>query len=95
MKCDHCGADTGITYGTVNIPALIYTRRTVYLCHTGYPGRPDCFRRVTVYREPLGILKCVTPLPDGINDIKDEVMLYLMYAENNPQTCPPENPAQG
>jgi hypothetical protein len=64
--CDHCGDETGITYGAIYGPD-----KNVKLCHTGYVGRPDCYRRVTVYHEPLGILKNVTPVPDGVNDIKD------------------------
>ena len=89
MKCDHCGADPGIAYGSVSVADDV----TYYLCHTGLPGHPDCYRRVTVYKEPIGILKGVTPAPDGINDIRDEVMVYYTYAENNPETCPPKDTA--
>ena len=82
--CAHCGEETGTW-----IRGVWDDGKNIKLCHTGYIGRPDCYRRVTVYHEPLGILKGVTPAPDGINDIRDEVMIYLGYAENNPQTCPP------
>lgn len=88
MRCDHCGEETGITYGSISSADKI-----IRLCHTGYVGRPDCYRRVTVYHEPLGILKGLYPIPDGINDIKDEVMVYFMYAENNPETCSSEDDA--
>lgn len=64
--CVHCGDETGITYGT--IPSIT---GDVKLCHTGYKGRPDCYRRVTVYHEPLGILRDITPVPDGVEDIRD------------------------
>ena len=64
--CDHCGQETGITYG-----AIWTGKGDIKLCHTGYPGRPDCYRRVTVYKEHVGVLKNVHPVPDGINDIRE------------------------
>ena len=64
--CAHCGQETGVTYGTITLHVGV-----VKLCHTGYEGRPDCYRRVTVYHEPLGILKDVNPVPDGVKDIRD------------------------
>ena len=70
--CGHCGRETGITYG-----AIWDKETSVKLCHTGDPGRPDCYRRVTVYHEYLGILKGVDPLPEDVKDIRDDGMDYL------------------
>lgn len=64
--CEHCGQETGIIYGAV------WDRETIVkLCHTGDPDRPDCYRRVTVYHEYLGILKDADPLPAGVENIRD------------------------
>jgi hypothetical protein len=41
----------------------------VHLCHTDDPARPDCYRRVTVYAEPVGVLLGLKPEPSGIAGI--------------------------
>lgn len=56
-------------YGTIPLGA---DGVNVKLCHTGDLDLPDCYRRVTVYKEPLGILRG-KPLPCGVEDIKDPV----------------------
>lgn len=61
--CEHCGEP-------MQGWALVNDAR---VCHPWFPGPglPDCYRRVTVYRETLGALKTVRPLPDGITDLID------------------------
>lgn len=59
--CAHCGLTCGNYeggYASLNFAPL---------CHPNAAGRPDCYRRVTVYGEPLGALRDVTPKPDGID----------------------------
>ncbi len=46
--CGHCGRRD---VGTPN--AGNANHDGVALCHPNEPGRPDCFRLVTVYRHPL------------------------------------------
>jgi hypothetical protein len=41
----------------------------VHLCHTDDPVRPDCYRRVTVYGEPVGALLGLEVEAAGIKDI--------------------------
>lgn len=43
----------------------------VKLCHTGDRNRPDCYRRVTIYHEYLGVLKNIIDLPVGVENIRD------------------------
>lgn len=54
-------------YGTIPLGP---SGESVKLCHTGNPDLPDCYRRVTMYKEPLGTLRG-KPLPCGVQDIKD------------------------
>jgi hypothetical protein len=57
--CPHCGeprAGLGIFRG-------------VRVCHTDLPGRPDCYRRISVWLEMTGALRQVRPLPAGVADI--------------------------
>jgi len=64
--CAHCGQTCGDYaggYGGVNYGDL---RGTIPLCHPNEPGRPDCYRRRTVYGEPLGALIGVEPKPPGV-----------------------------
>lgn len=52
-------------------PAAGYARDAAghRLCHTE-DGGPDCFRRVTVYGEPLGILTELSVRPQGVTGIR-------------------------
>src|SRR5215472_2396405 len=68
-NCDHCGL-TLKGFGTVTRPDGTVAK----LCHTNAIGRPDCYRRVTLYKEPLGFLKDVKPpLPEGVSKTIDPV----------------------
>lgn len=53
-----------------------YRGASTPLCHPSDSGLPDCYRRVLVYKEPLGALTGVRnaghPLPSGINHIRGE-----------------------
>lgn len=60
--CGHCGRD--------NAAASVYETP---LCHTDDPGLPDCYRRVTVYSEPVGALLAMEPLPAGVQGIARNV----------------------
>jgi hypothetical protein len=81
--CGHCGQTCGDYaggYGGV-------TREDgsmVHLCHPNDPVRPDCYRRVTVYHEPLGNLLGDEVLPPGITGIisapEDEWVFYRELA---------------
>ena len=60
--CAHCGAT-----------ARGYARdaRGNRLCHVSdQEGGPDCYRRVTVWHEPLGTLAAARVYPDGVQDIR-------------------------
>jgi hypothetical protein len=72
--CAHCGQTCGDYAG--GLGGILTADGGIDLCHpNGLPGepvlRPDCYRRVTVYREPLGVLTGVEPKPAGIQDIRD------------------------
>lgn len=41
------------------------------VCHTDEPGKPDCYRRITVYGEPFGVLQHQRPLPVGVDFIRN------------------------
>jgi hypothetical protein len=56
--CGHCGLDPAAGYAT----GPDGTR----LCHPDDPRLPDCYRRVTVWHEPLGRLRGTEPKPPGI-----------------------------
>lgn len=70
--CDHCGRDTGITYGGLTKDDGTVVR----LCHSGDPNRPDCYRRVTVYKEEIGVLNRL-PSQNGVEHIYDPGLTYL------------------
>lgn len=37
------------------------------VCHPGNPSLfPDCYRRISLYGEPLSVLRDVRPLPCGV-----------------------------
>jgi hypothetical protein len=74
--CSHCGQPCGdypggyssVTAGS-NPPAI--------LCHPNDPMRPDCYRRVTVFHEPLGRLLGMDPQPAGLEGIDSETDVFL------------------
>lgn len=51
--CDHCGRPCGDFAGGHGA-AGDGRGGTVHLCHPNEKGRPDCYRRVTVFGERLG-----------------------------------------
>jgi hypothetical protein len=60
-----------MTNGSDQMTTVRRTDGGIDLCHpNGLPGepvtRPDCYRRVTVYHEPLGALTGVECKPAGI-----------------------------
>lgn len=57
--CGHCGRHGATAWA-----------EGVHLCHTGDPALPDCYRRVTVYSEPVGALLGIDPKPGGVRDIR-------------------------
>lgn len=71
--CAHCGQRCGDYAG--GLGGILTADGGIDLCHpNGVPPagpvtRPDCYRRVTVYGEPLGALVNVEPKPAGIEDI--------------------------
>lgn len=68
--CAHCGADlVSGRYGRLEDSSPV--------CHPDNPDLPDCYRRVTVYREPLGILKALPDKPPGIENIIDGWTAWL------------------
>ena len=59
-ECAHCGRTPAAGYaGGVNGERL---------CHPDDRSLPDCYRRVTVYHEPVGALVGVEPKPAGIRN---------------------------
>ena len=71
--CDHCGQqcynyEGG--YGGGHVLAHLGDRRSYNLCHPNDETRPDCFRRVTIYQEPMGALAGISPKPAGIEKIQ-------------------------
>lgn len=68
--CAHCGQICGdCEGGYAAIPAGL---THVAVCHPNAPGRPDCYRRVTIYAERLGALIGVNPKPAGVDAIIGE-----------------------
>lgn len=66
--CAHCAEP--LPYPHVGgVPGRGPVGETVGVCHPDDPLRPDCYRRVTVYLEPLGALAGVRPLPAGVRDL--------------------------
>lgn len=57
-RCGHCGR-----------PGATARAAGVDLCHPDDPALPDCYRRVTVYAEPVGALLFVEPGPAGTEAI--------------------------
>jgi len=69
--CFHCGQRCGGKslggYGAITGPdGAIHAS-----CSPDDPtARPDCYRRVTEFGEPAGVLVGVRPLPVGVDDIR-------------------------
>lgn len=61
--CDHCGRTAG-GYATGTGGER--------LCHPDDPNRPDCYRRVVTYGEPLGALKGIGQLPPGVVGVPED-----------------------
>jgi hypothetical protein len=58
-------------------------KKLVNVCHTDNKDKPDCYRRITVYHEPLGALKGLATLPRGVSEIIFEPLRYpLSTAED-------------
>ena len=85
MICDHCGLNL-LGYGSVSFGGTI-----VKLCHTRAIGRPDCYRRVTVYHEPLGVLKNINHVPEGVEHIRDPGLVAAREILEFGQQYPTEN----
>lgn len=66
--CAHCGQVCG-DYAGGSGSVTFDSGPLVRLCHPDDPARPDCYRRVTVYREPLGALIGADPKPPGVTCI--------------------------
>lgn len=60
-RCAHCGRPLRRWYGTI--------ASGEHVCH--YDDGPDCYRRITVYGERLGILAGlpVAALPPGVTAV--------------------------
>lgn len=68
-KCAHCGqvcGDYAGGYGAITDQEGVLHGA----CHPNDETRPDCYRRITVYREPVGALVGMEPLPAGVEDIR-------------------------
>ena len=59
--CAHCGQICGDYAG--GLASATVGGKEEWLCHPNDPSRPDCYRRVTVWSEPLGILRSVVVDP--------------------------------
>lgn len=67
--CAHCGQECGgREAGIGSVPDG--KGGSVPVCHPDDPQRPDCYRRITVYAEPLGALISPFALPRGIEGIR-------------------------
>ena len=75
FTCAHCGQPCGDYAG--GFAAITRDSGTVYLCHPNDLSRPDCYRRVTVWREPPGGLKGVSPLPAGVAGVDAPTDAFL------------------
>ena len=65
--CAHCGRVCG-DYAAPRASATLGGKEE-WLCHPSDPSRPDCYRRVTVWSEPLGVL-WEGDRPAGVEDIR-------------------------
>lgn len=67
--CAHCGRASG---GYKEAIVRDSRGRSTPLCHPSQDDLPDCYRRVTVHGEPLGVLRGLAVLPVGVRDIRKE-----------------------
>lgn len=65
-RCGHCGRG-GATAWAEGVP----------LCHTDNPALPDCYRRVTVWGETVGVLLGLEVKPGGLAGISPETDAFL------------------
>lgn len=65
--CAHCGQICGDYAG--GLASATIGGKEEWLCHPNDPSRPDCYRRVTVWSEPLGAL-WEGHRPAGVEDIR-------------------------
>lgn len=72
-QCAHCGAEVQ-GYATVN---------GVRVCHFGDPARPDCYTRITVHREPIGILLALPDKPPRTERIVDGWHTWLEFLDTS------------
>ena len=67
--CAHCGQRCGDYAGGYG--AITGTDGAIHAsCSPTDHARPDCYRRITVYNEPVGALLGVEPKPAGVEDIR-------------------------
>lgn len=67
-ECAHCGQEIA-AHEKASVPGTM-GRGSIPVCHPDDLDRPDCYRRVTVYHEPLGVLRGPFALPRGIERIR-------------------------
>lgn len=60
--CVHCGRPGGEAW----IGGHMWSGQ---VCHPNTGEQPDCYRRITVYAEPVGALLAADPMPWGIEGI--------------------------
>lgn len=60
--CAHCGRPGGEAW----VCAGDWSGQ---VCHPNAEEQPDCYRRVTVYGEPVGALLAADPMPQGVEGI--------------------------
>jgi hypothetical protein len=63
--CSHCDRQVRPQEASIQLFDL-----HVPLCHPSDPLLPDCYRRVTIYKEPLGALRRLEDQPPGITAIQ-------------------------
>ena len=68
-SCAHCGQVCGDYDG--GLGTIDYGFGLIRLCHPNAPGRPDCYTRVSLYKEPVGWLLGVDPKPAGVEGCLD------------------------
>ena len=66
--CAHCGQACG-DYAGGHAGVTDAAGDLVPVCHPNDPGRPDCYRRVSVFGELLGALRDRDPKPAGLRGI--------------------------